>query len=342
MDALRELHSPRELRDREQLLVSRGLFVPSGEGTYWGFFRDEELIATASLINGIIQGVAVSPFCEGEGLTSILLTAALKRGISMGLAHFFLFTKPAESTSFAQLGFTEVVSTRDSVLMEWGRPDVDDFKAVLQDVYLAAGTPNRAAAIVVNCNPFTLGHRWLLEQAAMQSEHLFVLVVEEDRSYFPFDARFRLVEEWVRDLKHVTVISSSSYAVSSATFPSYFTKKEQLARVHAELDITLFARHIAPSLHVKRRFVGTEPYCPVTSVYNGVMKELLPSMGVELVELERVEADGEAISASRVRRLLAEGRMAELVSLVPPVTFEYLQSEEAVPILERLRSMEKV
>lgn len=337
MNDLRELHFPLELSAREQLLASRGLFVPFGDGIYWGIFRDEELIATASLINGIIQGVAVSPSSEGEGLTGILLTEILKRGISMGLPHFFLFTKPAESMGFAQLGFIEVVSTRDAVLMEWGRPNADDFKATLRDLYFAAGEPDRASAVVVNCNPFTLGHRWLLEQAAAQSEHLFVLVVEEDRSFFPFDARLRLVTEGVRDLKHVTVIPSGLYTVSSATFPSYFTKEAQLAKVHAELDITLFARHIASSLHVKRRFVGTEPYCTVTSIYNSAMRDLLPLMGVELVELERVQSDGEAISASRVRRLLADGRITELSSLVPPVTFEYLQSKEALFIIDRLR-----
>lgn len=339
MDELRELRFPLELRAREELLALRALGVPFGEGSSWGIFRDEALIATASLMDGVIQGVAVSPPCEGEGLTATLLTEILKRGIAVGQAHFFLFTKPTESFSFEQLGFTEIAATRDAVLMEWGHPNLSDYKARLKSAYVLAGKPLAASAVVVNCNPFTLGHRQLVEWAARQSEHLFVLVVQEDRSLFPFDVRFRLVSRGLCDLEGVrlTLISCGSYAVSLATFPSYFTKQERLAEVHAELDCTLFARHIAPVLHVKRRFVGTEPHCPVTSIYNDVMRRVLPSAGVELVEIERIKSGDEPISASRVRRLLADGRMGELSSLVPVTTLEYLQSVEALPIIEKLR-----
>jgi [citrate (pro-3S)-lyase] ligase len=191
--------------------------------------------------------------------------------------------------------------------------------------------------VVVNCNPFTVGHRYLVERAAAASERLYVLVVREDRSEFPFEVRFRLVREGVSDLENVVVLSGGEYCVSAATFPSYFTREEELASVHAALDLTIFAARIAPALSVKKRFVGTEPFSPVTNIYNETMKDLLPRWGIEVEEVKRLEIDGEPVSASRVRALLREGQMEKVKALVPPSTWRWFASPEAVPILERLR-----
>ena len=103
------------------------------------------------------------------------------------------------------------------------------------------------------------------------------------------------------------------YCISSATFPSYFTRQQDRVAVHAELDLDLFARQAA-ALGVTRRFAGTEPYCPATSAYNETMQRVLPPHGIEVVLLPRLEQDGQAISASRVRSLLEEGRFEEAES----------------------------
>ena len=107
--------------------------------------------------------------------------------------------------------------------------------------------------------------------------------------------------------------------VSSATFPSYFLKDQaQAPAVHCELDVRLFGERIAPALGVTRRYVGSEPLCPVTARYNARMKEALPGYGIELIEIERKTAGEDPISASRVRALLAQDDDSGLAALLPP------------------------
>ena len=193
-------------------------------------------------------------------------------------------------------------------------------------------------AVVVNCNPFTLGHRYLIESAAKQVDNLYVFVVREDRSVFPFDVRFQLVKDGVRDLTNVVVLDSSRYIVSGATFPTYFLKKDDpVARIQMELDVTLFASRIAPFFRLVRRFVGTEPTCKLTEGYNDAMRRILPVYDIELVVIERKQSAGGVISASRVRELIARQEFSQLEEYVPATTLAYLKSAAADPIRKQLQ-----
>jgi [citrate (pro-3S)-lyase] ligase len=168
---------------------------------------------------------------------------------------------------------------------------------------------------------------------------LLVLVVAGDRSSFPAAVREKLVRSGTADLGNVVVASGGSYCVSGATFPAYYLKqKSAAAELQAALDATLFASRIAPAFGIRKRFVGTEPYCQVTSTYNRAMAAILPGYGVELVTIPRKEQKGEAISASRVRAALHDGKLDLAATLVPPTTAAWLRSAEATPILERIRT----
>jgi [citrate (pro-3S)-lyase] ligase len=191
--------------------------------------------------------------------------------------------------------------------------------------------------VVLNANPFTLGHRWLAEQAAARSEVLYLLVVREDRSAFPFEVRRRLVEEGTRHLANAVVLDTGPYAVSALTFPAYFLGKgEPVAEYQLELDLDLFGRRLAPALGITRRCFGSEPTCATTRAYNAAMHRLLPRLGVEPVELTRVEVGGAPISASTVRGALARGDVSALRGLVPETTLAYLVSPEGRAIGARL------
>ncbi|GHV50991.1 hypothetical protein FACS1894216_04170 [Synergistales bacterium] len=184
-----------------------------------------------------------------------------------------------------------------------------------------------AGAIVMNCNPFTLGHRYLAERAAKEVDFLYVFVVEEDKSLFSFEDRFRLVSEGLRDLCNVLVLPSGKFIISTITFPGYFSKDapSEIA-VDTSLDIDLFAKYIAPTLNISARFAGSEPIDMVTRAYNRAMAEAFPRHGVRFVEFERAELDGEPISASRVRTLLEEKNFDEIKRFVPETTYRYLLS----------------
>lgn len=195
---------------------------------------------------------------------------------------------------------------------------------------LTTTTPLRGV-VVMNCNPFTLGHRYLIEQAAKQVERLFVMVVREDCSLFAYAERKAMVEQGVAHLENVTVIDGSEYAISQATFPTYFLKRlDDAADTQMLLDLDLFRRHIAPALGTTVRFVGTEPTDRLTRRYNQLMHEVL----ADVRETARLEKEGNAVSASRVRKAMEQGDMSTIRQLVPPTTLPYIIARLATQALQ--------
>lgn len=185
---------------------------------------------------------------------------------------------------------------------------------------------DKIGSIVMNCNPFTKGHRYLIEKACEMVDFLIVFVVEEDESYFSFEERFEMVQSGTSDLKKILVVPSGHFILSKTTFPEYFVKLEdEDLRKNVEYDITLFADYIASQLKINCRFVGEEPFDVVTNEYNNAMKRILPKKGIELIEIPRKEKDGVCISASMVRKYLESGKIQQAYSFVPETTKRVLE-----------------
>ena len=282
------------------------------------------IVASASLQEGVIKCVAVDPAMQGEGLTATLLTAVRQEAMQRGHRRLFLYTKPENRMLFAPLGFHAVAATANVLLME-DRPG--GFAAWAESIR-APAAHGTVGSIVMNCNPMTNGHRYLIETAAAQCDFLYLFILSEDKSAVPTADRLRLVRETLRGCENIAVAETGRYLISSATFPDYFLKDASRAdAVWCELDLAVFAR-LANMLGITRRFAGTEPLCPVTAAYNRAMAEALPRAGIEFIEIPRLSCGEEPVSASRVRRLFAEGRLAEIEPLVPPATFAYLSNPE--------------
>lgn len=184
-------------------------------------------------------------------------------------------------------------------------------------------------AIVMNCNPFTKGHRYLIETAAKQVDRLYIFVVEEDKSFFLFKDRFEMVVKGTEDIENVVVVPSGKFIISSYTFPEYFMKdyvKEK--NFDVSMDVETFCRYIAPPLHIKIRFAGEEPFDPVTKNYNENMARILPEYGMKFIEIPRYAIDRKrVINATRVRELLENRELDELKEYVPYSTFEILMKK---------------
>ena len=141
----------------------------------------------------------------------------------------------------------------------------------------------------------------------------------------------------------MVVFQGENYVISPATFPRYFMKEyDDAVKSQTKLDVKLFAEHIVPTLGITKRYVGEEPYCPVTRSYNDAMFEILGEMGVEVIIIPRKEANEKVISASTVRKLIHLEKMEEAKELVPPSTYDFLISgkEEAKKIIEQLKKSE--
>lgn len=187
-------------------------------------------------------------------------------------------------------------------------------------------------AIVMNCNPFTNGHLYLIEQASKQVDNLYIFVVSEDRSFFSFEDRIHLVKEGIKNrLNNVIVVPSGKFILSADTFPEYFSKENAAKDIllDTSFDIELFSKYIAPVLNISVRFVGEEPKDVVTRQYNRDMQRILPRYGIKYVCMDRKEVEGgECISASDVRRLWKEGNREEIKKRVPESTYRYLFKDE--------------
>lgn len=300
---------------------------------------DEEgtIVATGSIHQNVLKCIAVSDQHQGLGLSARIVTLLMNYAMEQGREHLFLFTKPKNLLMFSDLGFYKILQTEDILLMENRRDGIRNYVKALE----RPAESGSVGAIVANCNPFTLGHRYLIEQAAAQCDTLHLFILSEDRSAFPAAVRYQLVQQGISDLPSVVLHETSDYLISSAVFPTYFIKdKAKAAEANCELDIRIFAQYFAKELGISKRFVGSEPFCPVTSAYNKAMKELLPEYGIQLVELSRVERGSLPISASYVRSCMAKGNLEAIRSLVPDSTYAYICSEEGQRLAQKLAAGE--
>lgn len=324
-----------EKREVISLIESQSLFFEEG-ADFTALVKDADggLAATASLFGNVIRMVAVSGEHRESGLSAVAISSLIEASRAAGISRLFLYTKPEAAVHFASLGFRNIAETDAVSLLEIGEPGIGAYREYLAENRVSQRDGEKAGAIVVNCNPFTLGHRYLIERALERCALLYVIVVEADLSCFSFADRFAMVKDGVSDLEAagvVKVIRSGEYAISSATFSTYFLKDRAelpAARQQSKLDINLFIRLFVPALGIEARFFGREPSSSVTAVYNEEMLAALPQAGVEAVEIERETAPGRGfISASRVREMLSSKDTAELGLYLPESTISYLRRE---------------
>lgn len=326
-------------RKVEDFLNSCGLLLDAGIDYYAGVFpvEDDTLLGGAGLQGNVIKCIAVAPEARDLALSNMLISHLRSVCFERGYSNIFAFTKPENEKMFESLAFHIIGHAPKAIFCESSSSGISSYCKELAQ-YRVDGTNG---AIVMNCNPITLGHRYLIETAAKQVDCLHVILVKEDKSVFPFDVRLRLVKEVVKDLPNVVVHEGSAYVLSAATFPNYFIKEPSaVALTQIQLDLDLFAHYIAPALGATIRFVGSEPFDELTSEYNRLMHEILPSKGVEVREIPRRQLDEVPISASLVRDLIGEDRLEDALSMVPQATREFLSSPQAQEVLRRLHILQ--
>ncbi len=348
--------TPRQRQRIEAFLKRNGLRID--DMNYYAAVLDDdgEMIAGGGLKDDVIKCVAVDDAHKGEAIANTLVSHLISHANQEGYGCIKLFTKPKNRQLFESLSFRLLAEAPEAILMETGIGGISNTVEALKKIkeeskkykeynkeckedskecrentsYLTTSPPHHltttmqpTGCIVMNCNPFTLGHRYLVESASRMVEHLFVIVVREDRSAFSYQERKAMVTTGTADLKNVTVCDGSEYAISNTTFPTYFLKRlSDATDTQILLDLDLFRRHIAPALGAEVRFVGTEPTDELTRRYNELMME---SLGKDhVVQIPRLENGGVAVSASRVRRAMDSNSLKEAAQLVPPTTLPYI------------------
>ena len=341
---------PRQRRRIEQFLGDNGLRLDDVD--YYAALVDEttdEIVAGGGLKGGVIKCVAVADGHKGEAVANQIVSHLIAQANADGHQCVKLFTKPQNRQMFESMSFRLLAEAPKAILMEMGIGGIKRYceelesekgkvKSEKSNSELHHLNPSTlqpimppSGIIIMNCNPFTLGHRYLIEQAAQQVDTLYILVVREDCSMFGYDERKAMIVRGVAHINNVVVCDGSEYSISATTFPTYFLKSlSDASDTQMTLDIDLYRRHIAPALGATVRFVGTEPDDPLTRRYNELMKSMLP----DVREVARLQQSGVAVSASRVRKAIVENHLALAARLVPPTTVPYIVAHLATRALK--------
>ncbi len=325
-----------------KLLLAEGIRRDKNLDYTCAIYDDEcNIIATGSCYGNTLRCLAVSHEHQGEGLMNEIVSHLLQYEYDRKIYHIFLYTKCNSAKFFGDLGFYEIVRIEDQIVfMENKRKGFSDYLIRLAK---SKTEGEKISAVVLNANPFTLGHQYLIEKAAKENDFLHVFIVSEDASLVPFEIRKRLIVEGTSHLKNLIFHDTGPYIISSATFPSYFQKDEEaVIESHANLDLSVFVK-IAEVLGINSRYVGEEPKSLVTGIYNKIMNEKLPKYGINCVIVPRkAEANGEIISASNVRQAIKNGNFEKLKNLVPDCTYKFFTSPEAESVIKKIRDAENV
>lgn len=293
LDTMHPSSDPDGLQEVEGLLHSVGLrldpdvelFVTArahaGSFDHADHGERGRLVGCMGLAGSVVKCSAIEPAAQGAGVAGRLMERINYEALDRGRSPLFVFTTPCNREVFERLGFMTLAQVPGlAVLLENTPFGLADYRRRLR----ALRRPGRRiGAVVLNANPFTLGHRHLVATAAADVDVLHVFVVAEDASLFGADVRLRLVRAGVAELSadlglgdRITVHPGSPYIVSRATFPAYFLHDQDArADAAAGLDLQLFRDAIAPELGITDRYVGTEPLSAVTASYNAQMRRRL-------------------------------------------------------------------
>lgn len=346
---------PRQRRRIEGFLQANGLRYDDVD--YYAVLVDEssdEIVAGGGLKGGVIKCVAVADGHKGEAVANQIVSHLIAKANAAGHQCVKLFTKPQNRPLFESLSFRFLAEAPEAILMETGVGGIAKYSEELRakseeyNCYLLAGRNSvevdstklsvdtakwSVGVIVMNCNPFTLGHRYLIERSSELVERLYVVVVREDCSMFSYSERKAMVGQGVKDLGNVVVVDGSDYAVSATTFPTYFLKHiSDATDTQILLDLDIYLRHIAPALGANVRFVGSEPTDPLTRRYNELMRQQLGDD--HICEIPRMEKYGSVVSASRVRRAIEANSLWQAIKLVPSSTIPYIIAHLATRALQ--------
>ncbi len=341
-----DLDNPFDVKLVDRFLTELGFNFDrqSIEETIVLYNLNDEIIGTGSIQKNVLKYVAVAPKYRETAAFPMIISQLTEKVI----AHHktvFVFTKPRNVVVFKGLGFNHIATSEPYFSeLEYGTSSIEKYQRMIREEYQQKAQTDQIASIVVNCNPYTKGHQFLIEKAASENEWVYLFVVQEDLSVFPFEVRWKILKKGTAHLKNVIMIPGGDYIVSGKTFPQYFLKgiaEQEIVDCQGRLDIQIFCDYIAPQLHIKKRYVGTENYCKTTAGYNDAMCDLLPKAGIEFIPVNRkkevVNREEEYISASKIRDAIRNDELEHYWHLLPEVTQEFFLSEESTPIKEKIK-----
>jgi len=320
---IRDILLDSEIEEVKNLLEKNNLIYEHTVTKTIGLYDKNKLIATGSIDHNVIKMIAVDSNYQSQNISSKILSHLLFYLEAHEINHYFLFTKPENKNIFSNYNFNKIMETKDIVLYE--NKDDDITSSLKKMSKILPQKKGSRGCIVMNLNPMTLGHLYLIETAAQAHDDLIIFLVETDASLFDYDTRIKILRKSIKHLMHVHILPSTDYMISRATFPTYFLKDKQKMDVYTELDVSIFKTYFMPIFQIDQRHVGEEPLDELTHHYNLKMKAILKE---KLNIIPRKTYHQEIISASYVRKLARERKYDMIKPIVPKATYKFLISKK--------------
>lgn len=296
-------------------------------------YDGHKLIATASIANNVMKCFAVEKEYSGQNITGLMYNHMVQVLSERNIFHYFVFTAPENEKIFTSFNMKRVVRTMNTALLEGG-DNIHNVLGKLKSEYNVSD--EKKGCVIINANPMTNGHLYLIEEGSKNHDQFLVFVVSEDLSSFPFEDRFNIIKEATSHLKNVIVLPTLSYLVSKITFPKYFLIDDILVTEEQTLvDVLVYKEYYSKIFNISKRYVGTEPFSVTTNKYNEVLKTYLGN-GIEIIE-RKTQSDT-AISASLVRKLIKDNEINKIKEYVPKATYQYLQSKKGQLVIKDIQS----
>lgn len=321
----------------KDFLEKSGLTLDDGLDIMLGVYDEEDnLVGCAGHQDNVIKCVAIDESLRGLNITPRLISPLIDSILNKGFRNVMLFTKPENKQMFASLGFHIVGEAPKAVMMETDPDGIAGYCRTLSS--LINDVPRPIGVIIINANPLTKGHLYLINHASSKCGTLVIIPLADNKhNMFSEKDRTEIIRNSTSSFKNIIIAPSSQYTISSAVFPSYFLKSlSEAAETQMMLDLNIFSSHIANALDASIRFVGSEPKDILTLNYNTMMHNILPKKGISIDEIDRLtDTHGQPYSASRVRQAIEEQRLGDALSMVAPAAIPALLAEAAAQALRQ-------
>ena len=147
------------LREKvERFLGANGLRLEAVDAYCVIESPDGEILAGGGIQKDTIKCMAVAESVRSEGLLAPIVSRLMEIGADYPQRK--VFTKPANRAIFESLGFHLIAAAPEAILMTDGK-ELDRYCQTLCQL----SVHGRAGVIVMNANPFTRGHAYLVEKA---------------------------------------------------------------------------------------------------------------------------------------------------------------------------------
>lgn len=312
------IKNDKNLNKLESYFKSYNLDLDSFDKLYLAY-EDEKIIASAGYYKNTLKLFTADSNYSYLNLFDKLLSILIKDMQKLNYKNIFVFTKKAYEDMFKSFNFIKLASAEKSTLLVRTEVEVES-----QIKNMADFNNPPYSSIVMNANPFTNGHEYLVKKALENSDRLIVFLVENDESYFPFALRKKIALANLKKYKNVYLVDSGDFIISSSTFPSYFLKENLINKDHAIIDSKIFRDYFVDSIGINARYLGEEPIDPSTKIYNETLKSILgEKIKVEIIP--RLENNRGLISASTVRLLYKNAKFDEMKDYLSDITIDILR-----------------